>query len=130
MNLHGLVRGAINAVNPDIPACLHKATGEYETSDAGVRTPKYKTTKGKIQVQGVNGRDLERLNNLNMQGVFRTVYLYGELSGIVRSNHKGGDLIEFADVGCCEQKKWLVVQVAEVWPDWCKVIVCQQINQT
>jgi hypothetical protein len=128
MNLHGLVRGAIGAVNPDIPACLHKATGEYETSDAGIRTPKYKISKGKIQVQGVNGRDLERLNNLNMQGIFRSVYLYGELSGIVRSSHKGGDLIEFADVGSKVINKWLVVQVAEVWPDWCKVIVCQQLN--
>lgn len=130
MNLHGLVRGAIGAVNPDIPACLYRDTGETETSDAGIRTPKYKTQKGMIQVQGVNGRDLERLNNLNMQGIFRSVYLYGELSGIVRSSHKGGDLLEFSDVGCCEKKKWLVVQVAEVWPDWCKVIVCQQTNQT
>lgn len=130
MNLHGLVRGAIGAVNPDIAACLYRDTGQYETTDAGIRIPKYQVSKGMVQVQGVNGRDLERLNNLNMQGIFRSVYLYGELSGIVRSSHKGGDLLEFADVGCCEKKKWLVVQVAEVWSDWCKVIVCQQTNQT
>ena len=130
MNLHGVVRGAITTVNPDIPACLFYSTGEFETSDAGVCTPKYKIKKGNIQVQGVNGRDLQLINNINMQGIFRSVYLYGELSGIVRSNQQGGDLLEFADVGCCEVKKWLVVQVAEIFPDWCKVIVCQQLDQT
>lgn len=129
MNLHGVVRGAITTVNPDIPATLFKSTGEEEKLPGGIRQPKYRITKGNIQVQGVNGQDLQLINNLNMQGIFRSVYLYGELSGIVRSNQKGGDLLEFADVGCCEVKKWLVVQVAEIFPDWCKVIVCQQLDQ-
>lgn len=128
MNLHHLVRPAITSVNNDIPAVLLRDTGTYTTSDAGIRTPNYESLAGNIQVQGVNGRDLERLNNLNMQGIFRTVYLYGALHGVMRNTQKGGDLLKFADVDGVVYD-WLVVQVAEVWPDWSKVIVCQQLSQ-
>ncbi len=39
MNLHGIVRGMIGAVNPDITATLLQATGANVTAPNGKRTP-------------------------------------------------------------------------------------------
>lgn len=126
MNLHGIARGAIESVNPDIPAVLKRSTGEYDTAPDGGRTPKYVTCTGNIQVQGVNGRDLEHVNNLNIQGVLRTVFLSCHAFGVVRTSQKGGDLLYFAEPYGGQAQEWRVVHVAETWPEWSKVIVCLQ----
>ncbi|RYY79934.1 MAG: hypothetical protein EOO69_04515 [Moraxellaceae bacterium] len=126
MNLHGIVRGAINAVNPDIPAVLKRSTGEYDTAPDGGRTPQYVTCTGNIQVQGVNGRDLEHVNNMNIQGVLRTVFLPGQAFGVIRASQQGGDLLHFAEPSGGKTQAWRVVHVLETWPEWSKVIVCLQ----
>lgn len=125
MNLHGIVRGAVTAVNPDIDAVLHRNSGGYTTDAAGVRTPRFETMQGRIQVQGINGKDLQHINQLNLQGNLRTVYLFGNWFGVVRADAKGGDVLQFAESGGCVQD-WRIVNVMETWPHWTKVIVCLQ----
>lgn len=148
MNLHGIVRSAITTVNPDIPALLQRSNG-YTTLNDGEQVPQYLFMTGNIQVQGVSGKDLEHVNMLNIQGVLRKVYMYGDWAGVVRGDGRGGDLLQFADTSIATTLMafdgsqlatfdgsllvnpgtapyWKVVTVAETWPDWCSVIVSRQ----
>ena len=125
MNLHGIVRGAITTVNPDIIATLRASTGST-IDDAGKRTATYTDSAARIQVQALAGKDLEHINDLNIQGVLRTVYLYGNYNGIIRADNKGGDLLIFPLVPGADDKVWMVVAVFETWPDWCKLAVWLQ----
>lgn len=119
MNLHNAVSGAIGTVNPLIMAALKKSDG-YMTQADGTQAPVYIVSTGYIQAQATDTRDIERLNNLSIQGVFKTVYLSGEWSAISRSEIKGGDMFIFSG------KDWKVIQVKENWPDWTSVIVAMQ----
>lgn len=125
MNLHSIVRGAINAVNPDIQATLLRSTG-YTTDAAGKQVPTFTTLTGKIQVQAVGAKDLEHTDYLNIQGVMRSVYLLGNWAGLVRADQKGGDILQFPQVPGGEVQDWRVINVPETWPDWSRVIVWLQ----
>lgn len=126
MNLHALVRSAIQTVNPDIPAQLLRNTG-YSTGASGRQEPTYGTPEPvSIQAQAASGGEIERMNNLSMQGVFRKVYMYGNTQGIVRADKKGGDILKFPQVPGAPVQEWKVVEVSETWPDWCCVIVWLQ----
>lgn len=122
MNLHGIVRGAITTVNPDISATLLRSDG-YITAPGGKQVPKFLSFSGKIQVQGVSAKDLEHIDFLNIQGVLRLVYLYGNWAGVVRADQKGGDIMKFAQIPGAAIQDWRVVNIKETWPDWCSVIV-------
>lgn len=122
MNLHGIVSGAIGSVNPMILATVASSTG-YTTNPDGARAPAYAITPGvPIQVQALSGKEIERLNNLGIQGVLRAVYLSGSANGVVRKYGEGGDLLVF------NGQTWLATQVLESWPDWTKLAVTLQMD--
>jgi hypothetical protein len=125
MNLHGIVRGAITSVNPDISATLLRSNG-YSTDASGKQIPAYLTFTGKIQVQGLGFKEIQHMDNLNIQGVLATVYLRGNWAGVVRADQKGGDVMKFPQIVGGPIETWRVVNVNEVWPDWCSVIVALQ----
>ncbi len=128
MNLHQIARGAITRVNDDIAATYLKAKGS-NTLASGKRVPTYDAPLPvRIQVQPVTGSDIERLNNLGIQGILRKVYDYGNQCGIVRVDEKGGDLLQFPQVPGADVNDWKVVSVAETWPDWSAVIVALQTS--
>lgn len=129
MNLHVIVRGAITAINPDIPATLLRSNG-YTTDAAGKQTPSFLSFTGQIQVQGVSAKDLEHTDFLNIQGVLRTVYLRGNWAGVVRADQKGGDIMKFPQIPGAAVQDWRVVTIKETWPDWCAVIVWLQSTVT
>jgi hypothetical protein len=125
MNLHGIVRAAITTVNPDIMAPWLQSSGNTVDA-AGNATPTYTTTTIPIQVQAMTAQDLRQVNGMNLQGVLRSVYCYGNKQGVVRVAQKGGDILQFPEVpnpvgGTV--RNWLVVKVVETWPDWSKCIV-------
>lgn len=127
MNLHGLVRGAITTVNPDVMCPYQQSTG-YTANDAGKRTPAYADSVTiPCQIQALTGKDLRHEALQNIQGVMRGVYVYGNKQGVVRVDAKGGDLFQFAQVPGGALQTWLVVAVLETWPDWSKVAVCLQL---
>lgn len=131
MNLHSAVRGAIQAVNPDIPAVFLASTGN--TVSNGVQTPTYAApVTVQIQVQPLNAQDLQHINFLNLQGIFRAIYLYGDAEGIVRLQQKGGDIFQFAAFAGDPVAKWKVVQPQENWNvndgGWSRVLVQQQTD--
>lgn len=126
MNLHAIVAGAISGVNPLVPVQVQVSIGKSTAPD-GTPTPQWLppvTVPG--QVQALTYADLRQLEGLNLAGMQRAIYLYGEVNGIVRATNKGGDLITTPDGSV-----WLVNQVLEQWndagpPSWCKVAVTLQ----
>lgn len=132
MNLHGLVRGAINSVNPDKVALYLKSTGNAINADFS-QTPGYATgVSVRIQIQPLGKQELQHIEKLNMQGVFRTVYMFGDTEGIVRVQAKGGDLLQFAPFQGQAAQNWKVVWTASPWDvdqgGWSKVIVQLQLD--
>lgn len=123
MDLHGIAKGAVAAVNPQQRLSLQRSTG-YTTNAAGRRTPSYAAPVVCYgQVQSLTYKDIQQINGLNLQGTRRAIYLEGHWDGLVRNESKGGDLITDGrgDV-------WLVALVLESWPDWTKVAVTLQID--
>ncbi len=126
MNLHGIVRGAITSVNPDIVASFQRSSGNTVGADFA-QTPTYETAVPvRIQSQALSGGMLRHAEFLNLQGVLRSVYMYGNTQGIVRPTQQGGDLLTFKLVPQAADSLWKVVEVVETWPDWSLVIVCLQ----
>lgn len=122
MNLHGIVSGAIGAINPQLPAVLRVSTG-YTTQTDGDRVPTYAAdVTVQAQIQDLSQRDIQHLDSLNIQGSQKVMYLNGALSGLVRAQNKGGDLVILNNGA----EFWLVTAVLEQWPDWCKVAVTMQ----
>lgn len=127
MNLHAIVRGAITTVNPDISVTWRASTG-YTNDAAGKQTPAYASDVPiQAQVQALTTDDLAHVEMLNLQGIFRTVYMYGNKQGIVRPEARGGDILLFPQVPAGTVETWLIVKVPETWPDWCHVIACLQL---
>lgn len=121
MNLHAIVSGAIGTVNPHVKALVRYSTG-YTIAPGGKQIPTYNDVPNQdVQMQALSGKDLAFLQNLNVQGVQRALYMYGDTQGVVRPRAKGGDLVVIgSDV-------WKVVTVLETWPDWSKVGVTLQV---
>lgn len=124
MNLHGMVRGAITTVNPDIAATYRRSTGNTPDG-AGNQAPQYASdVPVMIQVQPLSQAQLQHIDFLGLQGVLRSVYVFGLADGVVRPIQQGGDLLTF-DSGRGLQT-WLIVACDEQWPDWAHVTVSLQ----
>lgn len=129
MNLHGVVRGAITSVNPDVLGTWRESTGSTVNPADGRPIPTYTDhVDVPLQVQALSGRDIKRLNYLSIQGVRRSVYMYGNVQGLSRPDAKGGDLLLFPENTGGTPKTWLISIVFETWPDWCRVGVALQTD--
>jgi len=127
MNLRLLANRLTQVTNPNIQINWVQSNG-YTTNDAGKRTPKTITLTIDAQVQALSATDLKHIDGLNINGVMRSVYLYGNAAGVVRADQIGGDILVFPEAPNCCNKNWLITQVMETWPDWCHVIVTLQEN--
>lgn len=127
LNLHGIVRGVIQSVNGDITAVLRRNTG-YTIAPNGKQIPTTSDTTGSIQEQALGPSDLRHVNDLNIQGVMRKVYMYGDWGGPVRADQVGGDILLFPHVRGGPAVPWKIVTVFETWTDsgWCAVGVVLQ----
>lgn len=133
LNLHAIVRGAINSVNPDMLGTWRQSSG-VTIATGGTATPTYVTHEDvPMQVQALSGNDLKHANFLSMQGVKRSVYMFSDAQGVNRPNAEGGDLLVFPETRGGDRRVWLVVQVFETWnPDglgFCKVGVVLQPDE-
>jgi len=120
MNLHGIVRGAITRVNPDTEAVFKVYSGSVPAPGAR-QQPVYTEVPVTVQLQELSSTDLRQVDAVNIQGILRVAYLNGNFSGINRAEQKGEDILML------DNQEWLVVKVVEMWPDWVKVIVNQQV---
>lgn len=116
MNLHGIVSGAISAVNPLVVAQIQISLPATRNSD-GSANPQYAPpVAAPAQVQPLDTGDIQHLNELNIQGVNNKIYVNGAVSALIRVRQKGGDLVTLQNGDI-----YLVKIVFEQWPDWCCV---------
>lgn len=121
LNLHAIVRGAITAVNPDVPGEVYLSTGA--TTLYGIRTPTFALLPAnRLQVQALSHEDLYHLNGLEYAGNMSKLYAYGNFAGIIRPEGKGGDLVRLGT------EWWAIQHVLEWWPGWCSVSITRQVN--
>ncbi len=121
MNLHAIASQATAAVNPLTAITVLQSTG-YTKSGDGTQVPTYTSGTVSGSVQALSGKDLQKLEGLNVQGVSQKAYLSGDFEGIFRVLGKGGDLLKFGG------QTYLVVAVLERWPDWVCVALSMQLD--
>lgn len=130
MRLHRLVRGAINAVNKDKLIPWLASQGAINDNTTGIATPTYATVQNIwAQIQPLPTDELAHMEQLNIQGVLRHVYMKGAVASAVREDGTGGDLLQFPEVCDGAQRTWLVMKVLEQWDSWCAVVVKLQNDQ-
>ncbi|MBZ6385146.1 hypothetical protein [Pantoea piersonii] len=122
MNLHGIVRGAINIVNRDSPGVMKVSLGTYTTDAAGHRTPAYSEQSVTVQMQPLSYTDLMKIDGLNLQGIKKKAYVNGNFEGVNRPKQKGGDML------IVNGETWLITQPLEEWPEWCSFVVTLQVS--
>lgn len=127
--MHGLVRGAIQTVNPDIPCILRASTG-FTTVDYK-QVPQYAADQSvRAQVQALSTGDIKHLDSLNIQGSQRAAYLFGAVLAIVQVQGLGGSLLIFPTGTIPEGDTWLVTAVLEPWNNsWTKVSLTLQLDR-
>lgn len=128
INVRVAANAGIQIVNPNAGAVFYANIG-YTINAAKKQVPNYAAAVPvRIQVQAVDGPNLRHLEALNIEGVVRSVHMWGNTQGVVRVNQKGGDLLYFAEANGGASKVWKVVRVVETWPDWSHVIVNLQTD--
>jgi hypothetical protein len=111
--------------NPNITVYWLKSIG-YTTSASGARTPTTTSQVISAQVQGLSSEDLKHTDGMNIQGVMRSVHIFGNIQGVVRIDQQGGDILQFPELPGGAIRNWKVIQVMETWPTWSRVLVALQ----
>lgn len=120
---------AIQSINPNIIGAFYASTGNTINPLNRQQVPTYSNPVNvPMQVQAVTATDLKHIENLNLEGVVRSVHMFGNTQGVVRVNQQGGDLLYFREVPAGTLHVWKVVNVRETWPTWCHVIVNLQTD--
>lgn len=127
MNLRATANSRTQTINPNLVIELLRSNG-YTVGPAFKQIPAFISVSGEAQIQALSGKDLMHLNNMNIQGVSRKVYLYGNWMGVVRSDEKGGDVLVFPQAPGEPNQQWKIRTVFETWPDWCAVGVSLQVG--
>lgn len=125
MNLRGIANAAIQTINPNIPVTVKISSG-YVIDPVTLRqVPDYTEYPAMGQIQALDGDDMAQVNFLNIQGTIRAVYLYGNVSGVIRPDGISASRLIFAsnESGEVKDREWNVFKVLEAWPTWCKVAV-------
>lgn len=125
MNLRNIANSAIQVVNPDQTIVWQRSTG-YEISASGKATPSYEEIECQGNVQALSDKQLRHMNELNISGVMRSVYLSNNAMGVSFRQIRGGDILTLREFEDIEWTDWKVVHSAETWDNWAHVIVVQQ----
>ncbi|EMY4690304.1 hypothetical protein [Yersinia sp. 1652 StPb PI] len=122
MNLHGIVSGAIGAINPFISALVRRSDG-FTNGEGRKQVPKYfPDAPVTIQLQPLSAGDLKHVDGLNISGLLKSIHVDGNFYGVNRQKVLGGDLFIIGS------EEWLVIEPLELWPDWCRLLVQLQVT--
>lgn len=125
MNLRAIANSVTRSVNPNMEAQLMLNMG-YRTDESGKREPYFEPHAVTIQTQSLNSTERQEFDGLMQQGKMLSVYVTGQFAVLRRIEGKGADKLVFTPYGETEPTEWLIKQVTESWPDWCKVMVWRQ----
>ena len=82
MDLHGMARGFISQVNPEVPANIRRSSG-FTTLPNGKQEPSYHPPEAvMLQKQELTMRELQQIDNVVKQGVTCSVYVPGNYYGV------------------------------------------------
>ena len=122
MNLHNLANNAVRRVNPNTTATVRRYLGEV-MGEGRIPIPQYAPDEQiTIQFQPLSKGDLQHVDGLNIQGLFKSIHVNGNFYSVNREMKKGGDLFIVGD------QTWLVVEPMELWPDWSRLLVVLQVS--
>lgn len=122
LNLHDMVRGAIQGVNEDVPGTVYVSTGR--TVVRGITQPAFSAVAAALQVQALSHQRLLATRGALYAENRQTIYAYGNFSDLERPDQIGQGVIQIASTG-----QWfMIVQVVEWWPGWCHLEVTRQLN--
>ena len=126
INLHGVVRGAITAIHPDLDAVLYQALDQKNVF--GVVTPVYSRLSIKANFQPLDTNTLKHLEAINDTAASEQVFLYSTTPPVSGGGRtpltRAGDFIEYSG------NYWLVTSVIEDWSQdgWANVGVHKQVT--
>lgn len=122
MNLHGIAAPMVGIVNPFVTAQLIVSLGNTTNADGSI-TPNYATPVSiQVQAQELSFKELQHIENLNLQGIMKSIYCPGTVQAVNRLAGTGGDKIVIGT------DTYLAVAISEQWPDWVRVIGQLQVN--
>lgn len=122
-NVRSLANKASRGINKNSLVSILRAKG-YTIGTGKKQIPAYENAiNGYAQAQALDNADLQKLEGLNIQGVYRAIYLCGPLHGVIRKTGQGGDIIKYNNA------TWLVLKILETWPTWTKAAIVEQIDQ-
>ncbi|MGY0318265.1 hypothetical protein ACVQK1_09415 [Edwardsiella tarda] len=65
---------------------------------------------------------MQHVDGLNIQGLVKSIHVYGNYFSVQRELEQGGDLF------IIDGHTWLVVEPIELWDSWCRLIVNLQVS--
>jgi hypothetical protein len=114
LNLHQMVRSAINTLHPDQSGLLYRSNGQSPVGDGTFKPAYLEPVSVKIQIQTESPAVLAHTNNTGNEEISRKMYLLSEqdmntkVAGIIRPFARGGDMIKLDD-----DTWWLVTGTIE-----------------
>jgi hypothetical protein len=130
MNLHGIVRGAVSALHPDISATLYRSTGRITIDDGSVQSVHAPGVPITAQKQSAEPETLFHRDMVSDTEITDKFYLFADhdpakkVSGIYRPLSRGGDMLQLED-----GTWWLVNEVLEDFSlsGWVSVLATLQV---
>lgn len=122
INLHNIVRGAINSINPDQSVILKINKGSVH-QPGGILEPEFEEIETIAQVQPIKSSEIQFINNYVAGATYNNFYFNGSVNGINRRKLTGGDIIVYNGF------EWYVDSQEEDWDTvgWSKVRAVQQL---
>ena len=127
MNLRQLANSATRRANQNHMIIWRRATGTITQNPNYSRDPQYEDLTVEAQIQAISSEGLRRADALGISGVMRTLFIYGNMHGIVRTDMKGGDLLTFPEVPGEADKPWKVFGEVINWDGWSSAHVVLQV---
>lgn len=132
VNLHAVVRGAINSLHPDVSATLYQSTGQTTDNSGQAKTKYAEGVAIKAQMQSEGTTALFHADRVGQEEVSRKFYLFSvpdlkaRVAGIVRPLSRGGDMFRLED-----ETWWLVDGIIEDFTrsGWANVRATMQVNE-
>lgn len=125
MNLHEIVSGAINSINPFQEITITPRE-DYTVNIYGEAEPINKESYTIMaQIQPVSSEDIKFINNYNESTVYMAFWLSANTSGLNRPLLKGGDKVVWGN------KTFFITNMPEDWYDtccWSHFIGCLQLE--
>lgn len=125
MNIHEIIRNAINNVNPMQPVKVLKFKS-FSVDEYGINTNTYEEVDTIARIQPISSFKLQHINNFNSSNVYKKAFLNGFQNGLNMALSTNGDMLEF------DGKRWLIIEAPQTWSytGWNELTLCLQNDNT